>query len=224
MARKKAEAVLKSRPQRYQYYTFLIYPDSAPEDWLDRLRAMHIPMYISPLHDRDKDEDGQTKKAHYHVLVMFESLKNLDACDEMIEAVKGVKPPTQDFVVKSKRAYARYLLHYDDPAKYPYYLDSQVTAICGADDYDELIKSKSQADFEERQIMQDIQDYLEKQGIFNYAAAIKLARGTENDDWFQCLKVNAYYWHSWCKSHNDPNWLSDSAKVDEIIAKSKGET
>jgi len=180
-------------------------------------------MYISPLHGNDTDEDGQPKKPHIHVMVMFDSLKPLEACDDIIESVNGVKPPIDIFTVKSKRAYARYLLHYDDPGKYPYYKDSQVIAINGADDYDELIKSRSQKDFEERETMFDIQDFLEKNEIFNYAAAIRLARETENQEWFECLRVNAYYWHSWCKSHNDPSWLADNEKVTKLIKKSKGE-
>lgn len=214
--------VKQSRPPRYQYYTFLVYPESAPKDWIEILRNFHIPMYISQ-HDKDKDmgHDG-LKKEHWHVMVMFDSLKPLDACDEMIEAVKGVKPPVQEFVVKSKRAYARYLLHYDDPSKYPYYKDHRVIQLSGADDYDELIKSRSQQEFEEQQTIEDIQDYLEKNVIYNYAAAIRLARKTGNQEWFQCLKVNAYYFHAWCKSHNDPNWQHDMAKVDEILEKSKG--
>ena len=212
----------QSRPPRYQYYTFLVYPESAPGDWIERLRNFHIPMYLSQ-HDCDEDmgHDGK-KKEHWHVMTMFDSLKPLDACDEMIASVNGVKPPVNDFVVKSNRAYARYLLHYDDPSKYPYYKDHRVIQLSGPEDYDELIKSKSQQDFEENQTIEDIQDYLEKNEIYNYAAAIRLARKTNNEDWFRCLKVNAYYFHAWCKSHNDPNWHSDMAKVDEILER-KGE-
>ena len=205
--------------KRYRCYTFLVYPDSAPADWLDRLRAFHVPMYVSPLHDHDIDEDGQPKKPHYHVMVLFDTQKGIDACDEIIEDVKGVKPPMKIFIVASPRAYARYLLHLDDPGKYPYYKTETVTELSGIDPYDEFCMSKSQKDFEEQQTMQDIQDYLEKHEIFNFAVACELARRTDNTEWFQCLKVNAYYFHSWCKSHNDPSWNADHLRLQEILEK-----
>lgn len=50
-------------------FTFLIYPDSAPEDWRLKLELLGIPMAISPVHNKDltKDKTGY-KKPHYHVL------------------------------------------------------------------------------------------------------------------------------------------------------------
>lgn len=186
------------------------------------MRDWHIPMYTTNLpHDQDNDEDGNKKKDHIHVMVMFDSPVKTDALDDVIASVNGVKPPPEIFIVKNARAYARYLLHYDDPGKYPYYKDSryQVIALSGAPDYDEFVKSKSQRDFEDQQTMQDIQDYLEKYEIFNFAVACELARKTDNFEWFQCLKVNAYYFHSWCKSHNDPSWRADHEKVQMILEK-----
>lgn len=38
-----------------------VYPDSAPKDWILRLRHWHVPSAISPLHDQDTyDEDKKT--------------------------------------------------------------------------------------------------------------------------------------------------------------------
>lgn len=53
-----------------RYFTFLLYPESIPEDWETQLEMIGIPMAISPLHDKDKSKvDGQEfKKAHYHVI------------------------------------------------------------------------------------------------------------------------------------------------------------
>lgn len=53
-----------------RYFTFLLYPESIPEDWEMKLESMGIPMAISPLHDKDLSEvEGQKyKKAHYHVI------------------------------------------------------------------------------------------------------------------------------------------------------------
>lgn len=37
-------------------FAFIIYPDSLPDGWDDRLIRLGIPMAISPLHDKDKSE------------------------------------------------------------------------------------------------------------------------------------------------------------------------
>ncbi|MBB6424301.1 Rep family protein, partial [Jeotgalicoccus coquinae] len=36
-----------------RYFTFLLYPESIPEDWETKLELMGVPIAISPLHDRD---------------------------------------------------------------------------------------------------------------------------------------------------------------------------
>jgi hypothetical protein len=52
-----------------RYFTFLLYPESIPEDWEMKLESIGLPIAISPLHDKDlSDVEGQKyKKAHYHV-------------------------------------------------------------------------------------------------------------------------------------------------------------
>lgn len=53
-----------------RYFTFLLYPESIPENWKMQLELIGVPMAISPLHDKDKSNiKGQEyKKAHYHVI------------------------------------------------------------------------------------------------------------------------------------------------------------
>lgn len=56
--------------EKSRYFTFLLYPESIPEDWLLKLELIDIPMAISPLHDKDKKEGKEQglKKPHYHVI------------------------------------------------------------------------------------------------------------------------------------------------------------
>lgn len=48
-----------SKKSKYRDFTFLLYPESIPEDWETKLSKMDIEMAISPLHDKDKIE-GET--------------------------------------------------------------------------------------------------------------------------------------------------------------------
>nr|BAC99041.1 replication protein [Latilactobacillus sakei] len=56
--------------EKARYFTFLLYPESIPNDWIDNLELIGVPIAISPLHDKDlSDVEGQKyKKAHYHVI------------------------------------------------------------------------------------------------------------------------------------------------------------
>jgi len=51
-----------------RYFTFLLYPESVPEDWQEKLEQIGLPMAISPLHDSDMKPDGTIKKPHWHVI------------------------------------------------------------------------------------------------------------------------------------------------------------
>ena len=56
--------------EKARYSTFLLYPESIPSGWLDKLELIGVPIAVSPLHDKDlSDVEGQKyKKAHYHVI------------------------------------------------------------------------------------------------------------------------------------------------------------
>lgn len=56
--------------EKARYFTFLLYPESIPNDWIDNLELIGVPIAISPLHDKDlSDIEGQKyKKEHYHVI------------------------------------------------------------------------------------------------------------------------------------------------------------
>lgn len=56
--------------EKARYFTFLLYPESIPNDWIYKLELIGVPIAVSPLHDKDlSDVEGQKyKKAHYHVI------------------------------------------------------------------------------------------------------------------------------------------------------------
>ena len=112
---------------RARVWSFIMYPESAVDNWLTRLEDEHVPAAVSPLHDIDAwtaaDEldnpshvAGTFKKEHYHVLVAFEGKKSFDQVNEISSNLGGTYPIT----VNSVRSYYRYLCHLDscDKAKY----------------------------------------------------------------------------------------------------------
>ena len=59
-----------SKKAKSRYFTFLLYPESVPEDWELKLESLGMPIAISPLHDKDRKEGNEQglKRAHYHVI------------------------------------------------------------------------------------------------------------------------------------------------------------
>lgn len=60
---------------RSRCWAFEVYPDSADPDWLSYLGESMIHAYVSPLHDKDIDQNGEPKKAHYHVMLIYETVQ-----------------------------------------------------------------------------------------------------------------------------------------------------
>jgi len=59
-----------TKKEKSRYFTFLLYPESIPNDWELRLETLGFPIAISPLYDRDKKEGQEKglKKPHYHAI------------------------------------------------------------------------------------------------------------------------------------------------------------
>ena len=113
---------------RTRNFATVVYPESAPEDWMELLTQQFVPAFISPLHDQDLDPTGDPKKPHYHVIIKFDNVKTLTQAKEVVDVIGGVGCEP----VKSLRAYTRYLCHLDNPEKARYSMDD-VRQLGGAD-------------------------------------------------------------------------------------------
>ena len=112
------------KQKRTRNFATVVYPTSekTPENWKDILREQIIPAFISPLHDKDKNTTGEVKKAHYHIIIMFEGVKTIEQAREVFDLIGGVgKEP-----IKSNRAYVRYLCHLDKPQKAKYSIEDVI--------------------------------------------------------------------------------------------------
>lgn len=68
----------------------MLYPDGDgfPEDWIERLEKIGVPIAISPLHDKDKDrKNGGYKKRHYHGIYIANNPVTADAVRNKLRAI-----------------------------------------------------------------------------------------------------------------------------------------
>lgn len=120
------------RLKRSKYWAGIVYEDSCAADWVKRLKALHVKAFVSPKHDRDLTEDGELKKPHWHVVLMYDSLKSEEQAVE--DFVEIGAPYYLIEGVRSLKGFARYLCHLDDDEKALYEV-ADVIEIAGASYY-----------------------------------------------------------------------------------------
>ncbi len=167
---------------RTRNFATVVYPESAPDNWQVVLSELCIPCFVSPLHDSDINPDGDTKKPHYHVMLMFDGVKTKEQAHEVFEQIGGVG----DEIVQSARGYARYLCHLDNPEKHQYSPDD-VIAYGGADYITTigLVTDKYKA-------IGEIIDFCEDNDIYCYADLLIWCRSNRSD-WFRVLCDNGTF-------------------------------
>lgn len=164
---------------RARVWATVVYPESAPDDWLSILGTHCIPTFVSPLHDSDLNPTGEMKKPHYHVLFMFDGKKSDEQVREIIYTFSGVGCER----VASVRGYARYLCHLDNPEKAQY---NTADVVCfGGSDYLTtigLVTDKYLA-------IGDMIDFCDLNEVFSYASLLRYCRANR-PDWFRVLCDN----------------------------------
>lgn len=173
---RKADA---KRVGRTRNFATVVYPESAQLDWIKILDAAHVETLISPLHDKDMNPDNTQKKPHYHVLVMFSSVKTKEQAVEFFNEIGGIGLEN----IASTRGYARYLCHLDNPEKYQYN-PSDVIALGGAD-YLSLVLLPT----DKYAIVGEMVDWCESVGCMSYRELFLYAR-INRQDWFRALCDN----------------------------------
>lgn len=168
--------------KRYRNFATVVYPESAPEDWIFRLGELVIPCFISPLHDQDVNPGGEPKKPHYHVMLMFDSQKTQEQAQAVIDQIGGVGCE----IVQSMRGYARYLCHLDNPEKHQYSVDD-VIAYAGAD----YVGTIGLA-IDRYKAIGEMIDFCEDHGVVSYAQLLSWCR-VNRFDWFRVLCDNGTF-------------------------------
>ena len=117
--RKSKESSDKKIYEKKRNWLFVIYPgDSAPDNWFDILRGLHLEGCVSPLHDQDVNEvDEEQKKAHRHVMLCFDGPTTWETVRSIsVDMLHGTCP----IPCNSMRGSVRYFLHLDNPEKAQY--------------------------------------------------------------------------------------------------------
>jgi len=176
---------------RFRNAVFLVYPDSAPENWIEILRLQHVPFIVSPLHDKDKDLselDGDlclvSKKAHWHVAVMCDGNKPLKYFCDLSKSVNG----STAWKIQNLRSMLRYFCHLDNPEKYQYPVND-IRTFCGASYDDAMQLSGNELTDECNKII----SFCIENDISSFSGLVKMLHHLGYHDWMHIVSSQRTY-------------------------------
>lgn len=152
-----AEAIKKRN------WTFVLYPESAPADWRERIKISGLMAAISPLHDKGTNPTGEAKKAHYHVLLVYSGPTTYNAVAKFTASLNATVPQA----LESVRGMYRYFSHKDNPEKYQYD-ERDIVTVNGFNIADLVELSKSEVNELKAKILKLVRDV----GIVEYSTLI----------------------------------------------------
>ena len=178
-----------------RHWTFVLYPESAPENWKDYLQSLGLQCAISPLHDKDKNPTGEEKKAHFHVLLCFNGPTTYNKVLSITECLNATIPQR----VLSCVGIIRYFTHKDNPEKYQYD-ENEIQVLNGLD-------LKSFNDLTVSQILfikKDIIKMINELNILSYNFLVNLyAYDSSKNDYFQVVSTNTLFFNNYIKSRKE---------------------
>lgn len=160
---------------RTRNWTFIIYPESAPGNWIEILNNEQIQFVVSPLHDKDLTPTGEPKKPHWHIVVIFSGVKSYDQVKTIPEKVNGTIPER----VKDIRSMIRYLTHIDYPSKAQY--DKNDIQLYGGVDLD--IESFFLTKTDLKNIKREMFNYMVENDITEFCDLVNYAK-ENRPEWY----------------------------------------
>lgn len=126
--------------QSGMWWNFIVYPESAPEHWIDKLKVQGLRLAISPLHDKDtwnhdspemvnaetgeyiekgaRYKMGDRKKAHWHCIAVCDTRVAYREMNDLLRKITNC-PYIQK--CNSLKNSFNYFLHINAPNKYQNY-------------------------------------------------------------------------------------------------------
>lgn len=179
------------KPLKKRNWAFIVYPESAPGNWIDILSKKGIPFAISPLHDKDVNPDGEVKKAHYHVIVCFGGPTSYSVVSNLTSSINASNPQALEAVI----GYYRYLTHKDNPEKAQY---SDKDIHCGNGfsilDYSDLKTG------EKEKIKKKLQYLIRELALSEYCDFMDILLESGTDEEYSVASNNTYFFDKYLTS------------------------
>lgn len=144
-------------------WAFVLYPESAPADWQERIKISGLMAAISPLHGLDLNPTGEPKKPHYHIMLVYSGPTTYNAVAKFTASLNATIPQA----LESVRGMYRYFTHKDNPEKYQY-SEEDIITLNGFNIADLVELSKSEVNEIKAKILKLIREV----GIMEYSSLV----------------------------------------------------
>lgn len=190
------KATFKYEKVKKRYWTFVLYPESAPEDWRDILQKTGLEIAVSPLHDKDINPGTEeVKKPHYHLILCYSGPVTGNTVKSLV--VDELNQPIP-LPIDSVRGLYRYFTHKDNPEKFQYD-EKDITSINGFDiaDYSDLSSS------EVSRIKLELTKFIKESDLTEYSDFMDKVIELDKQDYFLIASTNTIYFNNYlCSRRN----------------------
>ena len=193
----------KEKSTKKRNWAFVLYPESAPENWREVLQKSGLQCAISPLHDKDLDPTGKPKKAHYHIILAYSGPTSFNVVKGLCDSLNQPIPQPLEQI----RGYYRYLTHKDNPEK-AQYNDVDITTINGFNisDYVEMTKSEVII------IKKQLQQLIREADILEYSDFCDFLLDNEMNTEYEVATNNTYFFDKYIASRRNKNKASNKSE------------
>lgn len=183
-----------SKATKKRNWAFLLYPESAPEDWREQLQLSGLQCAVSPLHELDINPDNTPKKPHWHIIVCYSGPTSFAVVKQLTDRLNQPIPQALEQV----RGYYRYFTHKDNPEK-AQYDESEITTINGFNisDFCELTKSEVLA------YKKQLQDLIREREIYEYADLMDFLLDNELSTEYEVASNNTFFFEKYITSRRN---------------------
>ncbi|MGT2949648.1 replication protein [Streptococcus devriesei] len=192
-----------TKERRSNKWAFLLYQESAPDNYLEVLESMHVPFVLSPWHDKDiNKETGEFKKPHKHGALFFGSLKSYSQVSELL--TEHLNTPAHVEIVMSPKGMYDYFTHAENPEKTLYDIND-IEFGCGFE-LDKFLLSNNN-----NQFLTTVIDIIEKHNFTEFNNLVRYAR-TENPQLLNLIMNKTYFFAKYLDSRRHSSQQKQAIK------------
>jgi hypothetical protein len=191
-------------------WTFVLYPESAPEDWRDIIRQRGLVAASSPLHDRDINADGTPKKPHHHVILVYDGPTTYN---NVLTFCQGELKGTVPKVLDSPRGMYTYFTHEDNPEKAQYekcdiehFNGFNITDLC-------MLKASEIFEIKKR-----VLEFIDDNDIIEYADLVRCLMLAEMKDELQVTMDSTFFFDKYITSRRN-----SYGRLEDKVSKKRNE-
>lgn len=190
---------IKSEEKKYIHaktkkrnWVFILYPESAPENWREILSLTGLEIAISPLHDKDINPGSdEPKKPHYHIILCYEGPTTGNAVKSLVDSLNQPIPLPLDSI----KGMYRYFTHKDNPEKYQYD-ERDIIALNGFD----MLNFADLSASDKAKIKLELTKFIKESGLYEYCDFIDKVVDLDKPDYFLIASTNTIYFNTYLRS------------------------